>query len=233
MAAGGEGDGVMVIWHDLSPEADEEDINEWYNREHHPERVGVPGFLRARRHLAIDGAPRYFTRYDTESPAVLASDAYVERLNHPTPWTQRSTPHFRNFSRTVCRVAARFGRGEGGIVGCLCFAPEPGRDEDLRRWLTAEAIPAVVGRPGICAARLLEADLEATGVPSEEKALRDGPDRTVDRVVLVSANHHEQVARACAPLLSDAGLLAHGAAGEPSFATYRLIFDLLGQGRSP
>lgn len=222
-----EGEGAVVIWNDLAPEADEQDVNEWLNREHHLERVGVPGFLRARRYLAVEGAPKYFTLYDTESPAVLASDAYIERLNNPTPWTRRSTPHFRNFSRTVCRVAARFGRGDGGIVGCVCFGPAQGRAEDLRRWLTDEAIPAVLEQPGIVAARLLEADLEATGVPSEEKAMRGTDDRTVDRVVLASGNHAEQVARACAPLLGDDGLAAHGAMRGATLGTYRLIFDLI------
>jgi len=223
-----QGEGALIIWNDLAPEADEQDVNEWLNREHHPERVGVPGFLRARRYLAIEGSPRYLTLYDTESPAVLASDAYVERLNNPTPWTRRSTPHFRNFSRTACRIAARFGQGEGGIVGCVCFGPLEGRAEALHRRLTEEAIPSVLEQPGICHARLLEADLAATGVPSEEKAMRGTDDQTVDRVLLVSANHPEQVTRACAPLLADDGLAAHGARPEVTFGTYRLIYDLIG-----
>jgi len=223
-----KGEGALVIWNDLAPEADEQDINEWLNREHHPERVGVPGFLRARRYLAVEGSPKYFTWYDTESPAVLASKAYVERLDNPTPWTRRSTPHFRNFCRTACRITARFGEAEGGTVGCLGFDVRDGQAEPLRRWLVDEAIPAVLEQPGICGVRLLEAELEATGVPSQEKAMRGTDDQTVDRVVLVSANHAEQAARACAPLLADAGLAAHGAAGAPRFGTYRLIYDLIG-----
>lgn len=220
--------GAMVIWHDVAAEADEDALNEWYNREHHPERVGVPGFLRARRHVALKGLPRYFTRYDTESPAVLTSRAYLERLDNPTAWTRRTLPHFRNMSRTVCRVTARLGRGDGGAVATLRLAPEEGAADDLRAWLIDEALPAAVERIGVCSASLLEIDREATGAPSEEKRMRGGEDETVDAVVLLSGNHPGQVENAAAPLLGDAGIGVHGAAPGWRFGVYRLIFDLVG-----
>jgi hypothetical protein len=44
--------GVVCIWHDLLPEARDE-YHQWHNREHMPERVGIPGFRRGRRYVAI------------------------------------------------------------------------------------------------------------------------------------------------------------------------------------
>ena len=73
------GGGVLAIWQDFAPEA-EQMVNEWYNREHHAERVAVPGFLSARRYVAITGRPKYFVFYETESFEVLSSPAYRERL---------------------------------------------------------------------------------------------------------------------------------------------------------
>ena len=63
------GDGVLLTFTEV-PEAREEDFNEWYNREHLDERVGMPGFRRARRYIAVeggatDGTPKYFASYET------------------------------------------------------------------------------------------------------------------------------------------------------------------------
>ena len=37
----------------------EKAFNEWYNREHAPDRVlGIPGFIQVRRFVAVEGAPQ-------------------------------------------------------------------------------------------------------------------------------------------------------------------------------
>ena len=50
------GTGVVAIWHDLLPEAKDE-FYEWHNREHMPERAGIPGFRRGRRFIALNAGP--------------------------------------------------------------------------------------------------------------------------------------------------------------------------------
>ena len=70
--------GVVAIWHDLLPEA-KDDFYEWHNREHMPERVGIPGFRRGRRYVAIEGAPEYFNLYEADSPEMLGGPDYLER----------------------------------------------------------------------------------------------------------------------------------------------------------
>ena len=51
--------GAVCIWHDLLPEA-RDDFHQWHNREHMPERVGIPGFRRGRRYVAVASTPEYF-----------------------------------------------------------------------------------------------------------------------------------------------------------------------------
>ena len=51
--------GAVAIWHDLVPEARDE-FYDWHNREHMPERVGIPGFRRGRRYIAAAGGPEFF-----------------------------------------------------------------------------------------------------------------------------------------------------------------------------
>ena len=73
------GKGVLAFWHDVVPGGDAE-FDQWHLREHIPERVAVPGFLRCRRYVTLGGPPRYFYFYETESLDTLQSAAYLARL---------------------------------------------------------------------------------------------------------------------------------------------------------
>ena len=125
------GQGVLAIWNGIADEA-EADFVAWHVREHIPERVAVPGFLRGRRYVAEAGAPKYFNFYETETPETLVAPAYLERLNAPSDWTRRVVRHFRDTSRTVCSVAASLGTGDGAFVGTVRLTSRPGAG-DLTR----------------------------------------------------------------------------------------------------
>jgi hypothetical protein len=53
--------GAMAVWNDVEP-GHEAEFDTWYMHQHIPERLGVPGFLEARRYEAIDGSPRATAR---------------------------------------------------------------------------------------------------------------------------------------------------------------------------
>ena len=63
------GSGAVCIWHDIAPEATDE-FYQWHNREHMPERVGIPGFRLGRRYIALPRldliAPRRIGREVTD-----------------------------------------------------------------------------------------------------------------------------------------------------------------------
>ena len=77
------GMGVVALWHDLVPDAKEE-FYEWHSRERMPERVGIPGFRRGRRYVAVNGAPEFFVLYEADSPEVLGGIDFLNRLNAPS-----------------------------------------------------------------------------------------------------------------------------------------------------
>ena len=82
----------------------QEEFNAWYDDEHLPERLDVPGCRSARRWVA-DGKPgegKYLATYELESAGVLQSDAYLRRLNNPTPWTKRCLKACVVFRRWAC-----------------------------------------------------------------------------------------------------------------------------------
>jgi len=148
------GTGVLAIWNGIAASAEDEFVD-WHVREHIPERVGLPGFLRGRRYVAVDGFPKYFNFYETAGPGVLSSDAYQARLNAPTEWTRRVVTHFTDTSRTACEVAASFGRGEGALIDTIRLSAS--NDPTTFKAAVAEKIlRPVAGEPGIVGAYLLQ-----------------------------------------------------------------------------
>jgi hypothetical protein len=78
------------------PPAFEEEFNAWYDTEHIPERLAVPGFLTGLRCISLSGHPRYLAMYDLERADVLESEAY-QKVAHDrsSPWTKRVTSRVR------------------------------------------------------------------------------------------------------------------------------------------
>jgi hypothetical protein len=219
------GSAVLAIWNDVAPGGDDEFVH-WHTREHIPERVGVPGFLRGRRAVAVSGNPKYFTLYETESVDTLRGGAYVARLNDPTPWTRRSLPLFRNTMRTACRVRLSLGEGVGGALATLDLGPESGREEELDAWLTSSTLPAISERPGVVGAHFCRADVAATEVRTEEKKLRDQPDALARWVLLLEAIDAPVLESVCGDFLSAEALARRGAAPGLSLAVYLLQYVL-------
>jgi hypothetical protein len=68
----------------------EEEFNDWYDTDHIPERLGVPGFETGRRFVCLDGWPRYLALYDLSDLAVLDTPAYQRVAgDNQTAWTRR------------------------------------------------------------------------------------------------------------------------------------------------
>jgi hypothetical protein len=81
-----------------------EEFNAWYDLEHLPERLSVPGFRSARRWV-LDGKPgdgKYLATYELDSLAVLTSPAYLARFANPTPWSRRCLDSALVFERWAC-----------------------------------------------------------------------------------------------------------------------------------
>ena len=86
------------------PAGMEEEFNAWYDEEHLPERLAIPGVRSARRWVAAvpAGQGKYLATYELDSAAVLASPAYLERFHNPTPWTRRCLGRAVVFKRWAC-----------------------------------------------------------------------------------------------------------------------------------
>jgi hypothetical protein len=92
------GTGLLVVWTDIASEY-EADFNEWYDKEHIPQLLGVPGFQTGRRYQAVEGAPKYAAIYQLADENVLKSDGFRAVRENPTAWTKKITLQFRNTQR--------------------------------------------------------------------------------------------------------------------------------------
>lgn len=111
-----ESSGILAIWNNCADGA-EATFEEWYQGEHLIERLAVPGFRLGRRYEGLGGYRSYFTYYETDGPEVLTSQAYLERVNDPTPLTKTVMDGiFVDSSRTVCRRTAKSGRMSGAYA---------------------------------------------------------------------------------------------------------------------
>lgn len=217
------GMGVVAIWHDLLPEV-KADYYEWHNREHMPERVGIPGFRRGRRYVALRGAPEFFNLYEADSPQVLAGQDYLNRLNAPTAGTRRVVPSFRNIARSICAVAFTSGVGSGGVMLTARFELIPANRDAAVEALAQRLLPPLAYRVGITGVHLCLADEAVSRIETVEKSGRADTIFIPTSVVLIEgicAADVEGAFEALAP-----ALLALGA-DRFDTATYRHEFTRL------
>ena len=215
------GNGAMVIWHDLA-DGTKNDFQDWHSHEHLAERVGLPGFLRGRRCVAVSGAPVYCMVYEVDDLSVLTSPPYLARLNDPTHWSTRSLQNFRNANRTLCRMVASYGLGIGTWLLTIQLSPVEGQEEPLQHWLAADRLPAFAAMPGLVGAHLLRGDPGASRTETAEKKLRGRPDDVADWVLLVEGYDRDAVTAVRDEHLSATLLQQHGATPDTSAALYQL-----------
>jgi hypothetical protein len=170
--------GILAIFNDCRT-GREAEFETWFQGEHLLERLAVPGFLFGRRHAAISGSAGYFNFYLVESPAVLTSKVYLERLDNPTLMTKKIMSEvFLNMNRTVCHRTLRVGCFRGAYAVTVRFNDIPDIGGLTR--LTE----ALVRDPAIAACEVWTAvDPDGQPVSMEEK-LRGG-DKKIKACLMV------------------------------------------------
>ena len=98
-----KGTALLMVFVDIDTEQDA-DFNKWYNEEHIPDLLALPGFLNGARYEASKGGPRYLACYELETAETLKTAEYLAFREHPSEWTQRIalSTNGRNYVRNVC-----------------------------------------------------------------------------------------------------------------------------------
>jgi hypothetical protein len=215
------GKAAMLLSFDVVEDAIPEH-DDWHTHEHLPERLSIPGFVRGTRWVSLDGKPRYFVMYEVDQLATLQSEAYLERLNNPSPWTSKMLPNYRGMTRGLCSVSCSLGAGMGQIGLLIRFKPEPGLESSLRTWLINDTLPQLPSRRGLGSAHLFEGAL--TPHMTKEQRIR-GADTGVDWALFVTGYGEHALAGLMQSDLSRTQIEEHGGT-EVSVAMYRMHYML-------
>lgn len=208
--------GILAIWNDCAPEGYEH-FERWYIREHLQERVGVPGFRYGRRYEAVGNADRrFFAFYEVDTPDVLSSPAYLQRLNNPTPWTAQVMQSFRGMVRTVCDLRAV----AGDLVGSHAVVLRA--DEAMSPTAEADAfIRALATQEGVARVQLWTRATRQTPSDTAEMRAR-GQDSLAAGALVVECLRRGDADRASSALAQEVPA-ALGISGKRVLGTYGLL----------
>ncbi len=217
------GKGMLITFTEVKAR-DERDFNEWYNREHIDERINLPGFHRARRYVAVRGAPKYLATYECDSVGDLATPGYLQLLANQTPWSQAVMARFTHFHRLTLRIQADLTHGIGGAIACVRFTPDPRERKPLVAWLQETVLPRAIARPGMLGAFAAENDVETTNAPLQEKSMDHPRAEEAEWVVILEGADAASVGVTARTLFKPGVLKPYGVSVAPTIGTYRLLF---------
>ena len=150
-----QANGLLAVWTDIAPEAERE-FNEWYNKEHISQLLGVPGFLSGRRYEAVEGSPKYLALYELTDVSVLKGDAFRQVRESPTEWSKKIIPLFRNTAIGMYQQIFSYGTQpakDAEFVLTVRLNIPADKEKDFNEWYNVDHVPALVGVPGVYCAR--------------------------------------------------------------------------------
>ena len=154
-----KGNGIFLVYADIDPTFEEE-FNAWYNTEHLPDLLSLPGFLDAARYVAYKGGPKYLAAYELASADALKSAEFQKYRANPTPWSRRMSPTVIGKNLTRFLGQQIFPRELETPERSMAPALQIGRmsvpesaDREWNEWYNGEYIPGYRKVPGVIYAR--------------------------------------------------------------------------------
>jgi len=152
-----KGRGILLVYADVDDKYDEE-YNAWYDTEHLPQLLAIPGFLDAARYVAVKGGPKYLAAYELESADVLQTPAFVDRPR--PPWDSRMSPLVisQNFARIIGEQIFPDGveqpeRGMAPVLQIGRMSVPEDVDQEWNAWYNGAYIPGYRTVPGVIYSR--------------------------------------------------------------------------------
>lgn len=211
------GGGMLITM--MNMDASEDDgFNDWYDKEHLAERVGIEGFTEARRYQAIDAQPNYLNLYTTRTFDVLSSPQYKKALQNQTARSTHYIERFKNGGRAIVRVTSSHGQGHGAAL--FFAAIRPGDDRNGLRSRLDQMLVALVSKPEIISAHLVESDPQLSKPLTEDVP----PPSASDWYIMIDGTSAEAVGKHGQALVSDDAKLSGSEV--ISAGTYQIMWSL-------
>jgi len=128
---------------------DEAEFHDWYDHEHGPARLAVPGFRGALRYRALDDQkPTWLALYDLDSPEVIDSPAYKALGAQASDRDKSVAAGLATLDRRVYEQISSDGSGPGPVILARAMSVPASAEEDLTAWYEEEHIPMLLKVPG-------------------------------------------------------------------------------------
>jgi hypothetical protein len=153
-----KGGAILLVYTDLIDVKYDEEFNAWYDTQHLPQLLGLPGVLDAARYVAVKGGPKYLAAYEVETVDVVLGPAWE---NRPIPpWDKRMSPRVigKNFTRILGTqiFPSSVQNADRGMAPALQIGrmsiPES-LDDAWNAWYNDEYIPGYLKVPGVISSR--------------------------------------------------------------------------------
>lgn len=140
-----------VLFSEMVPEPDwEDEFNSWYDTEHIPIRMKVPGFIGAQRYRNVSG-PGYLAVYDLRSRDVLTTDAYRQIKDNPSALSARMLGSVSGFTRNIGVLTSlqentglRGDAVQAPILYAVFFNVPNDRQDEFDAWYTQDHVPLLL-----------------------------------------------------------------------------------------
>jgi hypothetical protein len=165
-----QGPGLLVV-RSRVPGSMLPEYHAWYDNEHVPARIRLPGWLTARRYVAAadpgdpgneGDAKSFLACYDLENLGVLRQQPYIAMREQRSAAEQRILGLIPPMDRRVYRrtdppdsSAHQLGTC-GALLLCVWWQPAPGTEAAFHDWYRQEHIPMLSQVPGWLRSRRFE-----------------------------------------------------------------------------
>jgi len=149
--------GLLLTMTEPPPAMDEE-FNAWYDTQHLPQLLGLPGVLDAARYVAVKGGPKYLAGYELADLETVLGPAWE---NRPIPpWDRRMSPRVvgKNFTRILGtqifpKTVENSDRGMAPALQIGRMSIPESLDDAWNAWYNDEYIPGYLKVPGVISSR--------------------------------------------------------------------------------
>jgi hypothetical protein len=127
------------------PAGREQEFHTWYDEEHIPARMSLPGFASATRYRAVEGKPSHLAVYELDDMGVLETPEYRQLKDSPSPLTAEMLGSVTGFTRYICEAVADSGRrGEHRFLSVVAFQVPEEEVAEFDRWYEVEHAPLLL-----------------------------------------------------------------------------------------
>ncbi len=162
------------------PDGQEADFHDWYETEHIPARMVLPGFASATRYRTEEGSPDYLACYVLDDLAGLTTPEYQRLKQSPSERTARMLGSVSSFTRYTCTQISDTGEtgAPSAMTMVVAFAVPDGEAAEFDDWYEQEHVPLLMQADGWQRVHRYRTQPGGDGPPWTHLALHELVDRS-------------------------------------------------------